>query len=133
MFSNGGKAESFVASGDLSGCLNRIVTLLTTSFKVGIAGAGAGYGVLGNAPKDAEHATVFTDGVVMVRCGGAVTAGDYITSAASGWGAIATNTVQVASGSFLQNVEILGRVEAGCASGMLAAVNLKQHTRAGSL
>lgn len=131
-FSQDAKAEAFVSSGDLSTCLNRIVTLLTTDFKIGIASAGKSFGVLANAPKDTEHAAVYTDGVVMVRVGAAVTAGDYLTSAASGWGLTAANTVTVASGSNVTNIELLGRVEVGAASGMLAAVRLMQHTRAGS-
>jgi hypothetical protein len=72
MYSQGQKNESFVASGDLSACVNRIVDLLSTAFKVGIATAAGGFGVLANAPKDGEHASVATDGVVMVRVGASV-------------------------------------------------------------
>lgn len=133
MFSNSQKNESFVASGDLSGCLNRIVNLLTTDFKVGIATAGKGFGVLANAPKNGEHASVATDGVVMVRVGAAVVAGDYITSATSGWGVTAIGSMtDIASGSDLTYIDIIGRAETGAASGMLAAVNLKQQSRVNS-
>lgn len=116
-FSNNAKAEAFVASGDLSGCLNRIVAQLAVDFKVGLATAGASVGVLLNAPKDGEFASVATDGVTMVRVGAAVTAGDYITAAASGWGITAT-------GPFAARTDILGRARTGAASGMLAAVDL---------
>lgn len=133
MYSIDGEVEAFVASGDLSSCLNRIVTMLSTDFKVGLAGAGQGFGVLANEPKNGEHAAVYTDGVVMVRVGGAVSAGDLITSAASGWGAIATNTIQVASGSFIENIDIIGRARTGAASGMLAAVDLEPFTRPASV
>lgn len=124
MFSQDGKNEAFVASGDLSACLNRIVTQLGTDFKVGLAGAGAGFGVLENAPKDGEFAAVATDGIVTVRVGAAVTAGDYITSAASGWG------VKVTSGS---GQEVLGKARTGAASGMLAAVAVDAFYRANSV
>lgn len=123
MFSNSQKNESFVASGDLSLCINRIVDLLGTNFIVGIAGAGGGFGVLANEPRNSEHAAVATDGVVMVRVGAAVTAGQFITSAASGWG------VSVTSGA---GGNVLGRAETGAASGMLAAVKLGQFYRANS-
>jgi hypothetical protein len=132
MFSQDAQAEAFVASGDLSACLNRIVTQLSTDFKVGLAGAGAGFGVLQNAPKDGEFASVATDGIVMVRVGAAVSAGDYITSAASGWGVKAVASFGVASGTVVLNAEILGKARTGAASGMLAAVAVDAFTRASS-
>jgi hypothetical protein len=56
------KFESFVASGDLSLLQNRLVCLLVNAnFKVGAAGASnalAPYGVLSNAPRDGENASV---------------------------------------------------------------------------
>jgi hypothetical protein len=124
MFSQGQKNEAFVASGDLSACVNRIVDMIGTDFKIGLAGANGGFGVLANAPKNNEHAAVATDGVVMVRVGAAVTQGDNITSAASGWG------VKVTSGA---GQSVIGRAETGAASGMLAAVNLKQFYRPNSV
>lgn len=124
MFSNDGKNEAFVASGDLSTCLNRIVAQLPVDFVVGLAVAGAGVGVLQNAPKNGESASVATDGIVMVRVGAAVTAGQYLTSAASGWG------VGVTSGSA---GDILGKARTGAASGMLAAVDMSNFYRANSV
>lgn len=124
MFSQGGKVESFVATGDLSGCLNRIVDLIATDFKVGLALVNGGSGVLANAPKAGEHAAVYTDGVVMVRVGASITSGVFVTSAASGW------AVAVTSGAG-QNV--IGRTETGAASGMLAAVKLGQFYRPNSV
>jgi hypothetical protein len=124
MYSQGQKNESFVASGDLSACVNRIVDLLSTDFKVGIATAAGGFGVLANAPKHGEHASVATDGVVMVRVGAAVTNGDDITSATSGWG------TKVTSGA---GQRVVGRAETGAASGMLAAVRLGQYYRPNSV
>lgn len=123
MYSVDQKNEAFVASGDLSACVNRVVSQLA-DFKVGLATTGTGIGVLQNSPKDKEHASVATDGVVMVRGGAALTAGQYLTAATSGW------AVNVTSGS---GQEVIGRCEAGCASGMLAAVNLGQFYRANSV
>lgn len=123
MYSQGGKVEAFVASGDLSACLNRIVMTLA-DFKIGLATANNGFGVLANAPKAGEHAAVVTDGVTMVRASIALTAGQYITATTSGW------AVSVTSGA---GQEVLGRVEAGCASGMLAAVNVSVFYRANSV
>lgn len=124
MYSNNGENEAFVASGDLSTCLNRIVTQLSVDFKIGLAGAGAGFGVLMNAPKDGEFAAVATDGVVMVRAGAALTAGQYVTGAASGWAVVVT------SGA---GQEVLGKCRTGAASGMLAAVEIDYFYRPNSV
>lgn len=124
-YSNNSKAEAFVASGDLSACLNRVVMQLTTDFKVGLATAGGVVGVLLNAPKDGETASVATDGITMVRVGAAVTANDYLTAAASGWAITAT-------GPFAARTDILGKARTGAASGMLAAVDLSNFAFANS-
>jgi hypothetical protein len=118
------QTESFIASGDLSGCLGRIVDLLSTDFKVGIAGANAGFGVLLNAPKDTEFAAVVVDGITMVRVGGTTTAGQDLTSAASGWATVVTS----GAGN-----RVLGRALTGAASGFLAPVLLKQYYRPNSV
>lgn len=123
MFSSDAKNEAFVASGDLSLCLNRVVAQLPADFKVGLAVAGAGVGVLQNAPKNGEFAAVATDGITMVRVGAAVTANDYLTSAASGW------AVTVTSGA---GGDVIGKARTGAASGMLAAVDLDSFYRANS-
>lgn len=124
MYSNDTEAEAFVASGDLSTCLNRIVSQLSTDFKIGLATAGAGFGVLLNAPKDGEFASVATDGVALVYAGAAVTAGQYVTAATSGWAVVVT------SGS---GQEVLGKVRVGAASGMLAAVAIDYFYRPNSV
>lgn len=125
MFTIDEKTESFIASGDLSGCLGRIVDLITNNnFKVSIAVAKAGYGVLLNAPKDTETAAVVLDGITMVRVGGAVQAGNEITSATSGWGTPITAQ---------DSNRVVGRLLTGAASGMLAAVKLGQYYRANSV
>jgi hypothetical protein len=121
-YSNDAKNEAFVASGDLSALLNRIVQPLS-DFVVGAAVAGNGFGVLKNQPRNGEHAAVATDGITEVRVGAAVTAGQYLTSAASGW------AVGVTSGA---GQEVLGKARTGAASGMLAAVKLGQFFRTNS-
>lgn len=118
------ESESFIASGDLSGLQHRIVDLLSTDHKVGVAGAAGGWGVLQNKPKDGEHATVGVEGVTLVRVGGAVTAGQYCTSAASGWG----TTVTSGAGQ-----TVLGRYLTTAASGMLAALELNRFYRPNSV
>lgn len=123
MYSNDHKVESFVASGDLSALVNRVVKQLG-NFIVGAGTAGACFGVLKNGPKNGEHASVATDGVTDVRAGATLTQGMYVTAATSGW------AVEVTSGA---GQEVLGRVEFGCASGMLAAVKLNQFYRANSV
>lgn len=111
--------DSFVASGDFSLCLGRIVDLIAgTDLTVGLATANQGYGVLLNAPKNGDAASVVVSGITMVRVGAAVAAGDDITSAASGWGVKAT------AGT---SARIIGRAFTAAASGMLSAVEIKQY------
>jgi hypothetical protein len=118
MYANDEETESFVASGDLSLCLGRVVAPLAANFKVGLAAANTGNGVLLNAPKDGEHASVVVEGRTMVRCGDAVTAGQYLTNAASGWAIPAAVTAG--------KQHVFGQARTSAASGMLAAVDLKE-------
>lgn len=119
MFTLDEKTEARVASGDLSLLLNRVVQEHVGVFNiVEAATAGFGVGVLANAPKDGEQASVVYDGITMVRVGAAVNYGDAATSAASGWaitGAV-TAAKQRCFGTFRSNA----------ASGMLAAVKLEK-------
>lgn len=124
MFTINEQTESFIASGDLSGCLGRIVDLLATDFKVDIAVANGGFGVLLNAPKAGETAAVVIDGITMLRVGGTTTAGQDLTSATSGWGTVVTS----GAGN-----RVLGRALTGAASGFLAPVLLKQYYRPNSV
>lgn len=116
------RMESYVALSDLTLLINRIVQQ-SGDFSCDVGQAGVGFGVLTNEPKVGEHAAVATDGVVMVRGGAALTAGQYLTSASSGWAVVVT------SGA---GQEVIGRCEAGCGSGMLAAIRLGQFYRANS-
>lgn len=119
MFTVDEKTESFIASGDLSLCLGRVVQLITNAdFKVGLSGANLGYGVLLNAPKDGEEAAVVIEGITMVRVGAAVQAGNQLTSAASGWAIAAAVTAGKQS--------VFGTALTGAASGMLAPVKVER-------
>lgn len=119
MFSLDEKTESFVASGDLSSCLGRVVMLLSTNFAVGIDTSGNnGYGVLLNAPRDKESASVVIEGITMVRVGAAVTAGNALTSAASGWAIPAAVTAG--------KQRAFATAFTTAASGMLAAAKLER-------
>lgn len=110
------EAISLVATGDLSGLQYRLVDLLG-NHGVTVAGANGGYGVLLNKPRHGEHASVAIKGQTEVRVGAAVSAGAYVTSAASGW------AVTITSGNAQA---VVGRALTGAASGMLATINLNQ-------
>lgn len=114
------KTESFIASGDLSGMLGRVVQAhgSGSNFIVEGATAGFGFGVLANAPKDKEEASVVTEGITMVRVGAAVNVDDPLTSAASGWAITAT----VAAA----HQRCFGTARTNAASGMLVAVKLEK-------
>lgn len=119
MFTLNEQTESFVASGDLSGCINRVVSLLAVNFKVGLGVANTGYGVLLNQPKDTEHAAVVIEGITMVKVGsGGVVANDDLSNAGSGW---ATKAAVTAG---LQHV--FAKALTTAASGMLSAVKLER-------
>ena len=111
--------RTFIASGDHRLLIHRVVDYIgNANFKIGVAAAGGGMGVLQNKPNDAEHATVAIEGDVQVRVGLAVQAGQIATSAASGWAVnVASSTVQ----------KTLGRFITGAASGMLATLQLNPH------
>lgn len=129
-FTQGEKFDSFVASGDLSLLQNRLVALLANAnFKVGAAGASnalAPYGVLSNAPKDAENASVVTGGITMVRVGAAVQAGAKATSAASGWAITAVQGAEATK-------NVVGYFITGAASGMLAALKIDRQVLSNSV
>ncbi len=115
MFSNDSKKLSFVASTDMRSHQNHIVDLTATFPKIDLAAAKAAFGVLVNAPNAGEHAAVAIGGVEMVRAGAAVTYGQDLTSAATGW------AIQVTSGVALRTI---GRAIGACASGSLVPVLL---------
>lgn len=122
-------SESFVATGDLSGLQHHIMDFVAAGEYVSAAAARAGIGVLLNKPQAGEHATVALQGRVRVAAGQAITAGDYIISAASGWAAVQSFvTINAGSaGQFLQNRLVLGRALETVASGSVFAMELMPH------
>lgn len=124
MFTQEVITRSYVASGDLSGYQGRVVDQVA-AFKIGHSLAFGGIGILQNGPQSGEHGTVAVRGIAKGRAGIAVTAGDRIASAASGWLVPMTlNSFQVASGSVLANRTCLGRAQTGCASGGVFSIEL---------
>jgi hypothetical protein len=90
-YSNGLHSLSAVAAGDLSTRQFHIVELTANVNEVALAAAGQGDGVLQNHPNSGEAATVAVDGETRVRAGGAITIGQRITSAATGYASAATS------------------------------------------
>lgn len=118
------EAETFVASGDLSAMQHRIVDHVGVGV-IGHSLANAGMGVLQNKPQDGENATVALRGRVRIDAGGAVTAGDFIVSAASGFGVSLTlSSFQVASGAVLARRTVIGRAMTTAASGSVFTCEL---------
>jgi len=121
-------AETFVASGDLSTMQHRFVDHIGVGL-VSHALALGGMGVLMNKPQAAEHAEVALSGRVRVDAGGAVTAGDWVVSAASGFGeTLAFGTINAGSaGQYLQTKTVMGRAMTTAASGSVFTLELAPH------
>jgi len=119
------EAETFVASGDMSALQHRFVDHVGVGV-IGHSLARGGMGVLMNKPQAGEHATVALRGRVRVDAGGAVTAGDWIVSAASGFGeTLAFGTINAGSaGQFLQTKIVMGRAMTTAASGSVFTLEL---------
>ena len=122
------EAETYQASGDMSGLQHRIVDHIGVGI-IGHSLARGGMGVLMNKPQAGENATVALRGRVRVDAGGAVTAGDWIVSAASGFGETLTfGTINAGSaGQFLQTKTVLGRAMTTAASGSVFTMELSPH------
>jgi hypothetical protein len=119
-------SESFIASGDLSTMQHRFVDLVAAGEIVGHALANGGIGVLLNKPLDGEHATVALSGRVRVDAGVAITAGQFIVSAASGFAIpeIFSLTITSADNFTLIGKTVLGRAMSTAASGSVFALEL---------
>lgn len=119
-------SETFVASGDLSTMQHRFVDYVGVGDVIGHALARGGMGVLLNKPEDGESATVALSGRVRVDAGLAITAGDFIVSAASGFAVVQTfGTINAGSaGQYLQTRMIMGRAMETVASGSTFAIEL---------
>jgi hypothetical protein len=115
-YSNRVKAESFVASGDLSALQFHIVELVAAHV-VDVALLRVGYGILQNKPQAGEHASVAVEGVSKCIAGVAVSVGDLITSAGSGW---ATSAASGIAG----DKQVIGRALTAAASGSVFSVEI---------
>ncbi len=114
-FSNRLKSETFIATGDLSGLQYHIMDNVAAHY-VSAAAANLGHGVLQNKPQAGEHATVAVEGITKVKAGAAISVGNYITSAASGWAAAVT------SGGSTKTV--IGRALTAAASGSVFSMEI---------
>lgn len=114
-------SEPFVANSDLSAAKFRIVELHSTVGKVEIAAANQGYGVLQNEPKSGEHAAVATIGQTRCQAGAAITLGDRVTAANSGF------ATAVLSGAASPK-RLIGRAITTAASGMFFVLELGRET-----
>ncbi len=98
---------SMVANEDLSTAQYKIVNVDgDNGVKLRVAAGAGSLGVLDNKPKSGEHATVVVMGLTRAFAGATVTAGQFVTSTASGTFTNAT------SGQY-----IMGKSITGCASG----------------
>jgi hypothetical protein len=117
--------RTYIASVDLDSSQHYFVDIAGANpRKITVSAANAGTGVLLNKPQAGEHATVAIRGQVKVHAGAAVTAGDLVISAASGFAASYTAGVQVGSGSTLTELTILGRAVTTAASGSVFTMEL---------
>lgn len=116
-FSNQLRNESFVASTDLSTRQYHIINLTGTNNKIDLAAARTGYGILQNKPQAGEHATVAVDGVSKCVAGAAVSIGDLITAAASGYASV------VGSGTAASK-QVIGRALTAAASGSVFSIGI---------
>lgn len=123
-FQNRLENVSLIASTDLH--QHYFVELSTTQHKVTIASSGNGFGVIQNSPLAGEHATVSIRGAAKVHAGATVTAGQFITSAASGFalGAAEYPTNTGSAGTFITELAILGQALTDAASGSVFTMEL---------
>ena len=124
-FSNRLKSEAFTAAVDLSTSQFHIVDLDSTALNVTIGAADGGFGILQNKPQSGEHATVAVEGMSKCIAGGAISVGNYITSAASGY------ATAVASG--LSAKKVIGRAVTAAASGSVFTVEIDRFVSAATL
>ena len=119
---------TYIASIDLNAAahLHMFVDLTSDAFKATLAGSGAGIGVLQNAPRAGEHATVAIRGQVKANAGATVSVGDQITAALSGYALGATEypTNTGSAGTFITELVILGQALTAAASGSVFTMEL---------
>lgn len=100
-----------------------IVELTGTGNECNLAAAAGGYGILENHPEnDGEAATVCVFGETKCRAGGAVSIGQHITAANTGYGIAVVSGA--AHGSAAGALRILGIARTAAASGYLFTIDL---------
>lgn len=110
--------STFLAASDFSDDQFKLVELTANSDEVELTAAGEGIGVVQNHPESGEAATVTLAGVTKVIVGGAVSVGQRITAAATGF------AVVVVSGA-LPNKSV-GKILTGASSGGIATMLLQE-------
>lgn len=114
-FKNFQETMTFKAESDLTGDQFKIVELTSTAHGVELGAAREGFGVLQNHPKDNEAATVALSGVTKVIVGAAVSVGNFLTSAATGF------AIKTISGDATAR-RVFGRALTAAASGSIATM-----------
>lgn len=104
------------ANADFSTRQYHIVELTTTPGQCKLAAANTGYGVLQNHPLSGEACTVVIDGPTRCRAGGAISLGDLVTAANTGYA--------TAVGSAGTNGKIMGRALTAAASGSIFTMDI---------
>ncbi len=117
MYAGDYHAVSRVASEDMATSLfiGHAVDPTATNFKVALAQAGGGFGILSRGGLAGKDVTVVDYGETQARVGKAVAAGDWAAVANSGW------LINVASTTA---ITVIGRFITAAASGMLAVVKV---------
>ena len=127
-YSNRVERVTKIASNDLRLLQHRVVDLTATAFKATHAVADGGIGILQNKPNAGEHATIAVRGAVKLRAGVAVSVGNKISSAASGWAAVHTQGHVTSDTAALRDKTILGRAMTAAASGSVFTLELNIQT-----
>lgn len=112
------------ANADLSGFKFRVVELLSTN-KVALAALDQAYGILQNAPRSGEAATVAVGGFSKAIAAVAVTIGQKVKATSGGW---CTPVTSGAAHTAFSN--LVGRVHTDAASGQLFTVEINRQTLA---
>lgn len=120
--------ESFIASTDMRSLQYHAADLNATEFKAIVAAVEGGIGILQNQPKAGEHATVAIKGAVKARAGLAVTVGDKVSAATSGWVVPHTQGHVTSDTAALRDKTILGRALTTAASGSVFTMELDIQT-----
>lgn len=120
-FKNFQETLTFKAASNFDTEQFKIVEFTANAHEVELGAANEGVGVVQNHPRLGEAATVVLAGITKVVVGGAVAVGDFITSAATGWGA-------VTSSGDATSRRVFGRALTAAASGGIATMFINKQT-----